>query len=240
MKAVIVLMVILQFVCSCNFWSHETIKGTGNLKTETRNIDVTSRISLSGFFDVEIVQGSPQSIVVEADENLLTYIITDNNNGWLNIHTKDNVNLTSMNKIKVFIRTDAVSDLKISGSGNIEGSGKFVGQNHLKIDVSGSGKIKMETNTPDVEAHISGSGDIELSGETKYETIHISGMGDYKSANLKAENVEVHISGSGNVRVFAESNLNVHIAGSGDVYYRGNPDITKSIAGSGNIRQLEN
>lgn len=239
MKKLVLITLWCVTLYSCHFSTHETIKGNGNLKTETRNINDVSRIKSQGFFDIELVQGTPSGVNVEADENLLPYIITDNNDGWLIVRSKENINVKSSNPIKVIIKAEHVSDIDLSGSGNVLSKGKFSGSDHLKLSISGSGNITMEVNTPKIDADINGSGNIELRGETKDADIHISGVGDYKAEDLKAENVDVHISGMGNVRVFADASLNVHIAGNGDVYYKGNAMVTKSIAGNGNIKHIQ-
>ncbi len=239
MKKNTLLFSVAILFSACNIINHETIKGNGNIKTEERNTSAAHKIKSLGFFNVELVQGSPSEIKVEADENLLPYIVTENENGWLVIRSKDNTNLKSMNPVKVYVRTDEISDIELAGSGNVTGTGKFIGQDHLKLSIAGSGDMNMEVNTPRIDANIAGSGNIELRGETKDASISIAGMGDYKAEDLKAENAEVHIMGSGNVRVFASSTLKVKIAGSGDVYYKGNPSITKSVAGSGSLKQIE-
>lgn len=239
MKKLFFIAIVSFLISSCNFSYHETVKGNGKLKSEERNINDVSRIKSQGFFDVELVQGSPSEVRVEADENLLPYIITENSNGWLVVRAKDNVNLKTNNKVKVIIKTEQVSDIELSGSGNIISEGKFSGSDHLKLSIAGSGNISMDVNTPKIIANINGSGDIELKGETRDESIEIAGIGDYKAEELKAENVNVEIAGSGNVRVYAETKLKVTIAGSGDVYYKGDAEVTKNIAGSGNIKRIE-
>ena len=227
--------ILTIFICSCNISSNKTIKGNGNIQTEERTIDPGTKIKTRGFFDVELIQGNAEAVRVVADDNLLPYIITEINDGWLEIRAADNINLKSMNNIKVYVQTQQISDVAISGSGNIIANKKFYGEEHLNVSISGSGNIRMDVNTPTVLANISGSGNIELNGETRDLTIEINGMGDFQGLNLMAENATVHISGSGNVTVYTERKLDIHISGSGDVHYKGKPEITKHIAGSGDI-----
>lgn len=224
---------------SCDFINIETIHGNGNLTTETRNVSSAARIEAHSFFDVEIVHGSTPSVKIEADGNLIPYILTDNEDGKLVIHTKDHVGLSSNNKIKVYVTTDKVEGVALSGSGNVTSDEKLTGADRLDLSITGSGSIKLDVNTPDIEGHISGSGDINLSGEVKDSKITITGSGNYKAENMQAENAEVHITGNGNVNVSASQRLEVHITGSGDVYYKGSPSIEQHITGSGSIKQLQ-
>ncbi len=240
MRKILLPALVISFVlCSCNFGWHETIHGNGQLSAEERNISSADRIKSLGSFDVEITEGTPASVKIEADENLLPYILTINKDGWLEIRSKNNVNLSSPNKIKIFITTDRLQDIELAGSGNVIGKSKFTGADHLNTSIAGTGNISLEVNSPSVEARIAGSGDINLAGETKSAKINIAGVGNFKAEELKAENVSVKIAGSGNVRVYAETGLDIDIAGSGDVYYKGNATVKQRIAGSGTIKHIE-
>lgn len=224
---------------SCDFIHMETIHGNGSVTTETRNVPEANRIQTRGSFDVQIIQGNSASVKIEADANLIPYILTSNEDGKLVIHTKDHVGLQSNNKITVYVTTPTVEEIELNGSGNVTSDAKITGSDHLKLSIAGSGDMKLDVNTPKVESSIAGSGNITISGETKDSKIEIAGNGDYKAENLQSENVEVHIAGSGNARVFASATLDVHIAGSGDIYYKGSPSITQHVAGSGSIKQIQ-
>jgi|SRR6478672_9115533 len=228
-------LLIATFATSCDFMFRKTVHGNGTLKTEERNVTNTDKIKSLGNFNVDIIQGSPSSVKIEADENLLPYILTENKDGGLVIRARDGYNLSSDNKIKVTVTTDRLQEVEVDGSGDVNGDGKFTGADHLKISIAGSGNINLNINTPQISSSIAGTGNIALSGETKDSKIEIVGVGNYKAENLLSENVDVHIAGSGNAKVYAENNLSVNIAGSGDVYYKGNASIKQSIAGSGKI-----
>ena len=224
---------------SCDFIHMETIHGNGNMSSENRNISEASRIKSRGSFDVKIVQGSTPSIKIEADANLIPYILTDMEDGALVIHTKDHVGLSSDHKITVYVTTDKVEEVEVNGSGDVTADAKIAGGDHLKLGIYGSGNMKLDVNTPKTESTIAGSGDITLTGETKDSKIEIDGNGNYKAEDLQSENTEVHINGSGNARLACSVKLEIHIAGSGDVYYKGSPSITQHVAGSGNIQQIQ-
>ena len=232
---ILVLMIVLS---SCELINYERIKGNGKASTEQRNVGRATRIKSLGSFDVKLIQGTTAGIKIEADANLIPYIVTEEEDGYLVVKTKDHVNLSSENPIRIYITTDKLEELEVAGSSDITGEGKFAGADHLKLSIAGSGNITLDVNTPDIEASIAGSGDISLTGETKDAKIEIAGDGSYKAENLKSENVSVSIAGSGDVKVFADNTLKVDIAGSGDIYYKGNATITKSIAGSGTIKPL--
>ncbi|MEI9957281.1 MAG: DUF2807 domain-containing protein [Ferruginibacter sp.] len=50
--------------------------GSGNVVTENRTVDNFTGIDVSSSFDVEVKIGSPASVRVEADDNIIKYIVT--------------------------------------------------------------------------------------------------------------------------------------------------------------------
>ncbi len=239
-KAIIfAIFITAAFGQSCDIVMHDTVRGNGSLSTDTRNIPQVSRIKSQGNFDIDIVLGGSPSLKIEADANLIPYILTSNEDGKLVIHTKDHVDLSSDNKIKVTITTDKVEELEINGNGNITSSSKITGGDHLKLGIYGNGDITLDVNSPKVESTIAGNGNINLTGETKDSKIEIDGNGDYKAEGLLAENAEVHINGSGGARLACSVSLDVRIAGSGDVFYKDTPSIHQTVIGSGNIKQIQ-
>lgn len=221
------------FFTSCDF-DGETINGNGNLRSETRSAGNTEKIDVIGGINVFVDHGAP-SVKVEGDENILQYIETKSDDGWLEIKTREHVNVHSRNPIKVYVTTPEISALKVTGSGNLTFNNKFSSRNDLSFGVTGSGNIYADVNTPAVNANITGSGNMYIKGETRNVDVQVAGSGNFDSPGLKAENATVKIMGSGDASLFADASLNASIAGSGDVKYSGNAKVDKNIAGSGSV-----
>ncbi len=232
-------LLLIACLAACNNFSNETITGNGNIRTETRNYNCEGRIKLQGSFDVYLIPGSDGNIIIEADENVIPYIVSENRNGYLSIKAREGFNLKSKQKIKISVACSRLTNLQIAGSGSFIGQDKFSGMDELKLEIAGSGNITLHVNTPKVDAGIAGSGNINLKGETRDASIEINGHGDYNAEELKAENVKVEVNGSGKVRVHADKSLEMDITGSGDVYYRGNPSIHKDVTGSGKAIKID-
>ncbi|WP_026770677.1 head GIN domain-containing protein [Asinibacterium sp. OR53] len=241
MKYIIPILMLVTALCfsACNWIHFKRIEGSGNRVTETRPIEHAEKIRLGSIFDVEITKGPTTSVKVEADDNILPYVVTRMENGFLLLELRDHIYIGHSAGIKVYITTDRLEELRLSGSGNITGKGKFTGADKLKVKVSGIGNMNLDVNTPEVEAEISGSGSVSLSGETRNEQVRISGIGSYKGEDLKAESVKVRISGAGNAKVFADKDLDIHVSGIGSVYYKGAASITQSISGTGSVHKID-
>ncbi len=75
-------------------------------------------------------------------------------------------------------------------------AGKLAADSRLKIDVTGSGDVKLNVDAPEVVSEATGSGSAQV----------------YASKQL-----DVRISGSGDVAYKGTPQINQHIAGSGSV-----------------------
>jgi hypothetical protein len=220
-------------------WNWEKIEGNGQLKKETRSISDFSSIASAGSWDVMVSYGPTCSVQVEADENLLPYIVTEVESNRIQIHSKKNTNLRSKNKIVVYVTLNHLSGIALSGSGNIMGEGKFSSDGPLQISVSGSGNIKMAFNAAQlVSMSIAGSGNIQLAGKAETAEASISGSGNADCGNLQVDHAIARISGSGNVNIFANKSVKANISGSGSVVYKGAAtDIESHSAGSGKVHR---
>lgn len=230
---------ILILIASTVFISCASVSGNGNVREEKRDISNIHEIRTSGSIDVEIRNGDNYSLTVQDDENLLPYVITEVNDGVLNIHYKDGYAVMH-DHAKVIVTAPAVEKLSSSGSADITSNGVIKNSNQIEINTSGSGDINAEVDAPSIRVTGSGSGNVTLSGRTKDFDCKISGSGDVKCANLKSENAVIHVSGSSDVHVFASVSLKVNITGSGDVYYGGHPASPEThITGSGTVQEVK-
>ncbi len=230
---------ILILISSILFISCASVSGNGKVRDENREISNIYEVRTSGSIDVEIRSGDNYSLTVQDDENLLPYVITEVDDGVLNVHYKDGYSIMR-DHAKVIITAPTLEKLSSSGSADITSVGVIKNSNQIEINTSGSGDINAEVDAPSIRVSGSGSGNVTLSGRTKDFDCKISGSGDVKCANLKSENAVIHVAGSSDVHVFASVTLKVNVTGSGDVYYGGNPASPEiHITGSGTVQAVK-
>jgi hypothetical protein len=236
MRTIFFLLLSVALLSSCHFMGGRRVHGNGNPGSENRSVSSFESLRAVGGMDVIISPGTDYTARVEADENLLKYILTDRDGNALVIRTRDGYNLRSRTPIKVYITTPSIEELVITGSGTVISNGKLTANRRLRVHVTGSGDVKVDVNAPEVSAEATGSGNIILTGNTRNFNAEINGSGEMRCFNLLSENTEVRISGSGSAEVYASKQLEVRISGSGDVAYKGSPAINQHIAGSGSVR----
>ncbi len=238
MKKSIVVTLVLAITVSCSAQWGKKIKGNGDKVTIERSTGDYDAIAVSGWFDVDLVDGKEGQLTLEGESNLLEYIVTEVKNGKLLIKTENNVNLKPSDwnsGIRITVPVERISAISLSGSGDIVGK-TILKTDKLETAMSGSGDITLDVETGSVSASMSGSGDITLSGNTTDFSATISGSGDIKAFDLQADNVEATVSGSADIKVTANKMLKARVSGSGDITYRGNPEkLDTKTSGSGDI-----
>ncbi len=238
MKKTAILSLVVVFTISCSAQWGKGIKGNGNTVSIDRSVGVYDGIAVSGWFDVDLVDGKEGELTLEGEDNLLEYIITEVENGKLVIKTEKGVNLKPSSwkdGIRITVPVQNIDALSLSGSADIVGKTTLKASD-FKTAMSGSGDITLDLETESLSASMSGSGDMNLSGKTKNFDATISGSGDIKAYDLIADNVEATVSGSADIKVTTNKMLKARVSGSGDISYRGDPKkVDTKTSGSGDI-----
>ncbi len=183
--------------------------------SDVRDLESFDRVALSGSFDVKIMVGESQNVVVYGDDDDLEDLVTKVKRGELQIYWEDGHRGWHHDVIEVIISVPSLTGFELSGSGS--GEITNVDSGEFSLEISGSGKISVDGKCGDLEIEISGSGNID-------------------STEFICEAVSVEISGSGDVDVYASSSISAEISGSGEVDVWGAPTkVSLSSSGSGSI-----
>ena len=208
----------LLVLAACN-WSDTfdglVIKGSGNLKTESRPVERFTAISLSTAGSLELEQTGQASLSLTADDNLLSLFTSEVRDGTLYLSTAEGK----------FWRGDRPHF-------------KVTVKELRKLNVSGVGSIKATNlDSESLSVSISGAGSGRIAGRTDNLTVSVSGTGNLNAAELKAKRAKVVVSGVGDVTVNASDELNANVSGTGTIWYIGSPKVEKSVSGVGSIKQ---
>ena len=216
-------------------WS--TFFGSGVVKSEPRAVGTFSGIALSIPAVVEIKQGEGDSVVVEAEDNVLPQVETAVEGGQLKIRFKDNFNSFRVKQIRVLVTARKIDSLAISGSGDIRAAS--LKGDTLSAKIAGSGDIRIgHFEGGSVKVAISGSGDFTSAGKADSLEGSIAGAGDIRADKLETKRAAIKVAGSGSAKIWVREALSVSVAGSGNVGYYGDPAVSKSVAGSGSLKRL--
>jgi len=239
MTKLIIFGLIIILTCSCaGLTSKKIINGNGNRITINRSTTDYDAISLSDWFNVELVDGKEGKLTLKGEGNLLKHIITDIRNGELYLGVEQGYQLepSSLKEgIQVIVPVERINSIAMSGSGNIVSKITLRSQD-FNMRMSGSGDITMDLEVETLSAAMSGSGDMNLSGRARSFEASTSGSCNIKAYDLETDNVGATLSGSGTLKFTARKNIKARISGSGNISYRGNPEkVDAKISGSGII-----
>jgi len=212
----LIIIVIAALLPACAFMQTRVVRGSGAVTTETRSVSGFDRIVITGSADVEVSFGDTESVVVEAEDNLLPLITTEVNGRTLEIGVRLNTSINPTRPIRVAVTMKSLDGATISGSGSFDIPD--LQADKVSFDITGSGSIVASGTAETVDATVSGSGSIDC--------------GDVRAATADAK-----ITGSGDVTVYASEKLQALVSGSGNITYRGDPaEVEESITGSGSVR----
>lgn len=235
--ALLTLALLLSFNVNAQ-WGSQKVRGNGKMTTVTRDVGEYDIISVGGFFEVNLIAGEEGSINLEAEENLMDYIITEVKGNALKIRIEDNTNLrTSRNKtIRITIPFEDLEEVNLAGSAKLR-SEEVIKADRFATSVAGSGNVSLEVQAREVTASVSGSGSLNLSGTADEVAFKLSGSGNLNAEDLTAVDAEASVTGSGNLRLVCDGGLlKARTTGSGNITYSGKPsrEDFKTI-GSGKI-----
>ncbi len=212
----------------------EGVDGNGNVQKQTREISRFDAIKISGAFEVFLTQGQGESLVIEADENLLPIIRTEVRGGTLIIKSEENIrNAKEMN---VFISFQTLEDLDLSGAVEVE-SQNALNLDNLKIDGSGACEIMLDLTVKSMICEFSGASELELKGSAGTCVIDVSGAAEVDAYEFEVAEMEIEIGGAGDARVFVTQELEARVMGAGSIRYKGDPKIIFHESGSGSIKK---
>lgn len=235
------------------FGRDRTVRGSGHIVSETRDVSGFDRIDLAGSCDLEISVGKDYKVTVVGDDNLIEFIRTEVS-GSGTLHIESERSYSTRRGIRIEISMPHLTDLEITGSGdaelsglkedeleiNITGSGdvQLAGEVHdLDIDIRGSGDVDVyDLQAETVRVSSSGSGDVELEGHADMLEIVQRGSGDVDARRLEAISADAELYGSGDLAVRAKESFDGSVFGSGDIDLYGNPPrLNRRVMGSGDI-----
>jgi hypothetical protein len=214
--------------------------------TEKREVSGFDRVHIRDIGELIVTQGEKESLIVEADADLISKVKSEVRGGVLNLEVgrgwldKLSLGLSELagKRVKYYLTVREIRELKISGKGDI--TADKIDSDQLSVGISGKGNVNIAfLNTGKLSVGISGHGEFSSAGNVVHQEIRVSGSGDYHAVDLESQSTVIKISGHGNASVWAIEELEAIISGHGKVEYRGSPSVSHSISGVGSVRQIK-
>lgn len=188
-------------------------QGSGYRTQKPLTLGMFHAVESNAVCDLDITDGQPLNVILEADENLFPQIITEIKDGVLVINLDKSV--SSNKAFKVIIKMPKLDKLTCAGVGTVTVNG---------------------VSEPTLSIKQAGAGSITASGATDILDLTLSGVGQADLRQLQARAATVLLSGTGSAKVNATEMLTAEVSGIGKLTYAGNPGkLQKKISGLGSI-----
>ena len=222
--AVATAIALLLTSCRHSINFTEGIKGNGNVTTQSRNISQNFKsIEVSHGINLIIEQSDAKSVTVEADENLLSNIITRVENGVLIIESNKGYNTEFTPQVTVKIPD--INGLTASSGANINSNNTLVTDNMAVKAESGSQiNIQVEADNITIE-NSEGSGTTVSGKALKLETTATEGS-SIDAGRLAANVVTAQANSGSSTSVDAIVTLDGKASSGASVTYKRAPKTT--------------
>lgn len=220
-------IILLHTSCVNAKW----IRGNGKVVKEERKIASFSNITAANGIDVFLIQGEKENLIVEADENVIEYIVTEVRKNTLFIKTSKIIRKAK--SLKVFVTFKNIQGIDASSGSDISSEG-IIKANVLDLEVSSGADLVLSLESKEVICSVSSGADVYLKGVAEtFSGKSISGS-NLRAKELRTKYCEAHASSGGDVSVHVEKEIVARASSGGDVDYYGNPvkvDIHSSSGG---------
>ena len=231
------IMALLFSSCRHSINIGDSIKGNGNITTETRAVSQEDfkSIEVSHGISVIVQQSDNKSITVEADDNLQQHIITRIENGVLRIESDQSYNATETPVVNVKMAT--ISGLDSSSGSEITSSGTLITEN-INVKSSSGSEINITVEADAIQLESSSGSSIEASGKAlKLKTSTSSGS-TIDAKNLKTNEIISQAASGSSTSVYPILKLEAK-ASSGSIisYHKSPKSLIKTENSGGSISE---
>jgi hypothetical protein len=210
------------------------VRGSGNVRTESRTVQGFDRVEVDGQGVLTITQGAAESLRVQAEDNLLAVLRSEVAGGRLRLGPAPGTSIAPTRPIRYDLTVTRLSAIDSTGAAEVTTSG--LSADRLALTVTGSGSADLGRSTVGgLTVGITGSGGVRMAGEATSQTVTVTGSGSYAASGLSSRRAAVESTGSGDCALRVSDHLSVTVSGSGRVTYVGSPAVDRRVTGSGTV-----
>ena len=236
-KNLIILFLGVLTLSSCSIDMMNRVNGNRNVTTQNRTTgEEFTSIRVSSGLDLHLTQGTKNSVIVEADENLQDIIITEVRDGVLKIYTDKNIWRAASRKVLVTC-TDIEAITATSGS-DVFGK-SVINAKSLKVTSTSGADVRLEVTAENVETKSTSGSNIRIKGNTIMHSSKATSGASIDAYGLISKDVTVNVSSGADINIQATESLNAKASSGGDIDVKGNPKKVNKKSSSGGSVSLK-
>ena len=195
----------------------DRIRGSGIEATTARSVAGFNEVSISGVGRLLIEAGDVESLTITADDNVLTHLRSEVDDGRLFLGPEDGVSFENIREI--VYRLTVLNLDAIQASGVVQVIGR---------DLVSDAFV----------ANVSGVSSIDLTGEAPVLDVFVSGVSNFWGRDFLTLDTHVVSSGVAYVEVNVRDRLDVKASGVSTIRYLGHPFVSADVSGASSVSPL--
>lgn len=231
-----VLFTLLLLTHACQFIG-PSLKGDGQVTTETRTISGFDAIKASTGIEVYLIPDSTEYVVVEADQNLHEYIRTELKHNTLEIYVEGRIRWADSRKVLVhFARLNQLE----SSAGAIVRADEVLKLKALELSASSGSQQYLALAVEKLDADCSSGAQLHLSGQGLKVGLQASSGALLHAEEMSAERCEADVSSGAQIGIRVLEQLKAEASSGGQIRYSGNPEQLEMHKSSGGLISANN
>ncbi len=225
----------LFFIVSIAVGCNNSKRGSGNIIKETRSVNTFDGIAASRAVSVDVQIGTPASVIVETDDNIMPFVETNVSNGILKINLRDINNLRN-STVYVHVIAPEIKSLNTSASAEITSSDVIVASEKLVLKASSGSSIDVKIDAPSVKGDASSGAEIKGAGKTRDVNSNSSSGATINFSDLQAETAKASASSGGSASIFASISIVANASSGGEIKFKGGAtSVQKNVSSGGSV-----
>jgi hypothetical protein len=231
-KHLALLALALTFVTGC-----EPLVGDGDVVTETRAVDVWTRLRVEDGLSVRVESGPVGAVAVRADENLIDAIETIVEGDTLIVRVEREHEIVESTALEVRVTADALRSVDASGGSRV--MAQFAASRVAQLDASGGSVIDASgLDSEDVELTLSGGSHASLEGRADALGIDASGASTVEATALHVRVAGIDASGGAELALHVTESVSGDLSGGSVLTISGGADTSRVSRSGGAAIEL--
>lgn len=224
---------VVAFLSSCN---NKTIKGSGNVVSETRNVSGFKKVDVESALTVIYTESPDYRVEVIADDNLIKYITTVLQGDELRIGIQGNHSFKNVTKAEIHISAPSIDRIEASGASTFKGANTLHGD--LTIRLSGASSVNLSLEASSLTGDLSGASSARINGSAGSSTLEASGASMYNMEEFSTSTLSANFSGASSATIQVTTTITASLSGASSINYYGNPNvIALNMSGASSINK---
>lgn len=222
---------------SCN---PDQIVPSETITTENHELATISALTASSDFKVFYTHSAgPQTVSVEANENLQERVKLNVNNGRLHVKLKNNTSIRGSETLILRLHTAApINDFHANSDAEINIETPLT-LNNLFLKASSDGIIRGTVDVEDMEVEASSDGRLELLGEANMLNANLSSDAVLSDFDFMVNHLKIKLSSDAKGELTVIETLEANAVSDAILRYMGNPEILRlDTSSDGRIEQV--